>query len=163
MKKRSKCEWYHYGKKPTKFFLNIEKQKAINTTVRHLIEDVKDITVLKEINPYICKFYKSLFKKNVSKSISERGSFTNRTVLPSLNSRNFDVCQSEITEKYLMTAVRSVPNGKSYPGYDGLKKEFYKQLWEHSKVYFFNSLKQSKTDGHLLISQRHAIIKLLAK
>ena len=43
----SKCEWYQHGEKPTKFFLNLEKQKAINTTVRHLIDDSKDITDLK--------------------------------------------------------------------------------------------------------------------
>ena len=54
---RSKCEWYQHGEKPTKFFLNLEKQKAINTTVRHLINNDKDITDLKEINACICKFY----------------------------------------------------------------------------------------------------------
>ena len=40
---RSKCEWYQHGEKPAKFFFNLEKQKAINTTVRHLIDDDKDI------------------------------------------------------------------------------------------------------------------------
>ena len=52
-------------KKPTKFFLNLEKQKAINSTVRHLIDDGKDITDLKEINACLCKFYKNLFKKRL--------------------------------------------------------------------------------------------------
>ena len=60
---RSKYEWYQHGEKPTKFFLNLEKQKAINTTVRHLIDDAKDITYLKEINACICKFSKNLFLK----------------------------------------------------------------------------------------------------
>ena len=46
----SKREWYQQGEKPTKFFLNLEKQNAINTTVRHLIDDDKGITDLKEIN-----------------------------------------------------------------------------------------------------------------
>ena len=54
-------------KNPTKFFLNLEKQKAINTTVRHLIDNDKDITDLKAINACICKFSKDLFKMNVSK------------------------------------------------------------------------------------------------
>ena len=30
----SKCEWYQHGEKTTKFFLNLEKQKSIGTTVR---------------------------------------------------------------------------------------------------------------------------------
>ena len=48
---------YQHGEKPTKFFLNLDKQKAINTTVKHLIDNDKDITDLKEISACICKFY----------------------------------------------------------------------------------------------------------
>ena len=64
--------------------MNLENQKAINTTVRHLIDDDKDITDLKEINASICKFYKNLFKKNVSKLDSEKESFLNSIALPNL-------------------------------------------------------------------------------
>ena len=60
---RSKCEWYQHGEKPTKFLLNLENQKAVNTTVRHLTDDAKDITDIKEISACIYKFYKSPFKK----------------------------------------------------------------------------------------------------
>ena len=99
MKIRSKCEWYQHGEKPTKFFLNLEKQKAINTTVRHLIDDGKDITDLKEINACICKFYKNLFKKNVSKSDSEKKSFLDSIALPNMTSKSFDMCESELQKK----------------------------------------------------------------
>ena len=57
MKILSKCEWYQHGEKPTKFFLNLEKQKAINITVRHLIDDDRDITDLKEINVNFTKTF----------------------------------------------------------------------------------------------------------
>ena len=120
----SKCEWYQHGEKPAKFFLNLEKQKAINTTVRHLIDDDKDITDLKEINACTCKFYKKLFKKNVSKSGSEKKSFLNCYALPNLISKSLDTCESEIAEKDLITALTSMPNRKS-PGHSGLTKEFY--------------------------------------
>ena len=70
-KTSSKCEWYQHGEKSTKFVLNLEKQKAINTTARLLIDDNKDITDLKEIKTCICKFYKNLFKNNACKSDSE--------------------------------------------------------------------------------------------
>ena len=104
-KLRSECEWYQHGEKPTKLFLNLEKQKAINTTVRYLIDDGKDITDLKEINVCICKFYKNLFKKNVSKSDSEKKSFLDSITLPNLTSKSFDICESEITDctkKYVL-------------------------------------------------------------
>ena len=53
-------------------------------------------------------------------------------------------------------------SGKS-PGYDGLTKECYEHFQDNLKFYFINSLKESKTDGRLPISQRQAIIKLIAK
>ena len=157
-KVRSNCEWYQQGEKPTKFFLNLEKQKSINTTVRHLINDGKDITHLKEINACICKFYKNLFKKNVSKSDSEKKSFLDRIALPNLTSKSFDICESGITEKDLITALKSMPYGKS-PGHDGLTKEFYEQFWDDLKFCFINSSKQSKIEGNLSISQRQAVIQ----
>ena len=96
-----------------KFFLNLEKQNAINTTVRPLIDDAKDITHLKEINACICKFYKNLFKKNVSDSDLERDSFLNSIALPNLLHifyQSFYICEGEITEKDLITALKSMPN-----------------------------------------------------
>ena len=71
----SKCEWYQHGEKPTKFYLNLEKQKAINTAVRHLIDNDKDITELKEINTCIYKFYKNLFKSNALNQIQKGNRF----------------------------------------------------------------------------------------
>ena len=60
-KNHGKCECYQHGEKPRKFFLNLEKQKAMNATVRHLIDDDKDINDVKEINTCISKFYKQSF------------------------------------------------------------------------------------------------------
>ena len=117
----SKCGWYQHGEKLTTFFLNLEKQNTTYTTAGHLIDDDKDITDLKEINACICKFYKNLFKKNVSKSDSEKKSFLNSIASPNLNFKSFDICESEITEKVLITALKTMPNGKTH-GHDGLTK-----------------------------------------
>ena len=140
---RSKCGRYQHGEKPTKIFLNLEIQKAMNTAIRHLIDDDKEITDLKQINVCIYKFYKNLFKKNVSKSDSEKESFLKNIALPNLTSQSSDICESEITEKDLITALKCMPNGKS-PGHDDLTKEFYEYLWDDLKFYFISSLKQSK-------------------
>ena len=103
--------------------MNLEKQKATDTTVRHLIDDGKAITDLKEINACVCKFYKNLFKKNVLKSNSEKKSFLDSIAFPNLTSKGFDKCESEITQKDLITALKSMLNGKS-PGHDDLTKTF---------------------------------------
>ena len=148
--------------KPAKFFLNLKKQKAINTTVRHLNVDIKVITDLKEIKAYICKFSKKKLKKNVSKADSERDSLLNSIVLPNLNFKGVDICESEITEKDLITAHKSMPNCK-FSGPEDLTKELYEHFWKDFKTYFINSLRQSKIDDHLPISQRQAIIKLIVE
>ena len=97
-------------RKTDKFFLNLEKQNAINTTVTPLIDDAKDITDLKEINACICKFYKNLFKKNASELDLERDSFLNSTALPNLSSKSVYIREGEITEKDLITALKRMPN-----------------------------------------------------
>ena len=92
----------------------------------------------------------------------ERESFLSSIALPNLNSKCFDICESEITEKGLITALKGMPSGKS-PWHDGWAKQFYERFWQYLKFYFINSLKQSKIDGQLPISQRQAIIKLITK
>ena len=34
---RSKCDWYEHGKKSTKFFLNLEKQRGFQNTIKNLL------------------------------------------------------------------------------------------------------------------------------
>ena len=87
---------------------------------------------------------KNLFKKNVSISGLERESFLNSIALPNLKSKSFDLCESEITEKDLITALESMPNGES-PGHDGLTKEFYEQFCDDLNFYFINSSSCSKS------------------
>ena len=53
-------------------------------------------------------------------------------------------------------------NSKS-AGHNSLTKEFYEHFLNDLKVFSINSLKQSKIDSALPISQRQAIIKLLVK
>ena len=102
----------------------------------------------------MCKFYENFFKKNVSKSDSEKKLFLNSIASPNLTSKSFDICESEITEKGLISALESM---------DGLTKEFYEHFWDDLKFYFINSLNQSKIDGNVSISQRQANIKLIVK
>ena len=106
------------------------------------------------MNACMCKFYENFFKKNVSKSDSEKKLFLNSIASPNLTSKSFDICESEITEKGLISALESM---------DGLTKEFYEHFWDDLKFYFINSLKQSKIAGNLYISQRQAVIKLIEK
>ena len=48
-------------------------------------------------------------------------------------------------------------------GNNGLTIEFYETFWNKLKEIFVDSVLQAKEKGHLSISQRQAIIKLMGK
>ena len=47
---RSKCDWYEYGEKSTKFFLILEKTRAHQIRIRNILINEKEITDQKDIN-----------------------------------------------------------------------------------------------------------------
>ena len=49
------------------------------------------------------------------------------------------------------------------PANDGLTKEFYETFWNELKEIFVDSVLEANEQGHLSISPRHAIIKLIEK
>ena len=40
---RSKCDWYEHGEKSTTFFLNLEKQRGSQNTIKNLLSMVKKL------------------------------------------------------------------------------------------------------------------------
>ena len=82
--------------------------------------------------------------------------------MPKINSKFFSICEKDLTEKELFDALKGMENSKT-PGNNGLTKEFYECFWTNIKNTFKNSLRESKTNGSLSISQRQAVIKLLEK
>ena len=61
VKIRSKCDWYEYGEKSSKFFLNLEKNRFVQSRIRKLIIEEKELTEQNESNNSIFTFYQNLF------------------------------------------------------------------------------------------------------
>ena len=72
------------------------------------------------------------------------------------------LCEGNLTEKELFTALKSMENNKS-PGNDGLTKEFYIAFWAEIKNPFLASVQASSVKGELSTSQRQAVTKLTEK
>ena len=53
---RSKYKWYEHSEKSTKFFLNLEKQRGAQNTIKKLIVDDKEIIDQTHILEYIREF-----------------------------------------------------------------------------------------------------------
>ena len=62
---RSKCDWCEHGEKSSKFFLNLEKTRSTQSTIRNITKDKKNLTYHKKINQELFDFYKGLFSENL--------------------------------------------------------------------------------------------------
>ena len=70
-KVRSKCTWYEEGEKSTKFFLNLEKKRALQGQIRKLIIGNQEIIDQNKIQNELQLFYRNLFKSNCTKSYDD--------------------------------------------------------------------------------------------
>ena len=162
IKIRSKCEWYEFGEKSNKFFLNLEKSRAKQNTLRKLNFKDNETDDLSLINSEIYKFYKKLFQKNENVKEASMCKLLSDLEVPTLSDEQKNSCEGNLTEKEIYDSLISFENNKS-PGNDGFTKEFYVTFWEDIKEIFLNSLQESKHKKELSVSQRQAIIKLLEK
>ena len=63
VKIRIKCDWYEYGEKSSKFILNLEKNRFVQSQIRKLIIEEKKLTEQNELNNNIFRFYQNPFSK----------------------------------------------------------------------------------------------------
>ena len=159
---RSKCDWYEHGEKSSKFFLNLEKTRSTQSTIRNITKDKKNLTFHKKINQELFDFYKGLFSENLNVSKNEIMQFLNLVSIPQLTEDQSKDCEFILSEKDLLLVLKSMPNNKS-PGNDGLTKEFYEVFWDDLKTPLLSSFKSAFVKGELSISQKQAVIKLIEK
>ena len=120
---RSKCDWYEYSEKSTKFFLNLEKTQAHQKKIRNILINGKEITDQKEVNNELFAFYNNLFKNDKKSSKYDTTQFLSSIEVPCLTEEQSTKCEFLISEEEVICGLKSVPKNKS-PGNDGLTKEF---------------------------------------
>ena len=157
---RSKIQWYEEGEKSTKFFLNLEKKKAIQNTIQTLIVNGQTLNDSDAISESIKKFYMKLFEKR--DVISESSHFLNNLGLPTLSEDEKQICELPFSKEDLKISLDSMENNKS-PGNDGLSREFYVKFWNDIGDILYDSFIAGYIKQELSTSQRQAIIKLLEK
>ena len=162
IKIRSKCNWYEYGEKSSKFFLNLEKSHSVKSQVRSIISDDNSYEDPKEINKQLLLFYKDLFSEKIKNDDVVIKEFLENINLPKLSPDQINSCEGYITEKELFEALKSIENNKS-PGNDGLTKEFYELFWSDIKKPFLASVREAFLKEELSTSQQQAVIKLIEK
>ena len=162
IKIRSQCNWFEFGEKSNKFFLNLEKKRGSKNTIRKIISEKEEITDLQEINRKIFSFYQDLFSKKCHADNDKINLFLENLKIPKLSDIQKNSCEGAFNEKEIFEAVKSFQNNKS-PGNDGLTKDFYIAFWEEIRKPFMYTISESKKVKHLTTSQKQAIIKLIEK
>ena len=139
IKVRSECQRYEKDEKSIKFFLNLEKTKGTQGTVKKLEINNKEIDNPVEINKELERFFENLFERKLRKTKHAYNEFLEDISLPILSQEKKKVCDDEINEQAVILIMKSFSNNKS-PGNDVLTKEFYEIFWEELKQPFMNSL-----------------------
>ena len=162
IKIRSKCNWYEHGEKSTKFFLNLEKHRAIQGQIHSVFINQDEITDQDEINKQIFSFYQSLFSRKVQFQTDIIEAYLENIPLPKLTYEQTLNCEGIISEDEVFKSLKSMENNKS-PGNDGLSKEFYECFWDEVKKPFLASIHKAFLNQELSTSQKQAVIKMLEK
>ena len=102
----SRCSWYEHGKKSSKFFLNLEKQRAVNGLLKKVIVNHREISTPLELNHEIYEFYQKLFKKSLFKTTDEILQFLEVIELPKISNDQFLICEKEISENDVFLSLK---------------------------------------------------------
>ncbi len=119
---RSRAKDIVEGERSTKYFYELEKtrQRAdIITSIK--TQDGKAVEENAGIVKEIGRFYKDLFTEN--EVVLEDEEFLLRKIKVKVNEEDKEMCEGEITELEIGTAIDQLKNGKS-PGIDGLSADF---------------------------------------
>ena len=63
IKVKNRCNWYKFGEKSSKFFLNPGKMCGCQNALQNIISKNREFTDLQQINRNIFPFYQDLFSK----------------------------------------------------------------------------------------------------
>ena len=162
---RSGIKWMEEGEKSTKFFLGLEKARALNNTIFELNIEGRNVVGETEILNEIGSFYKSLYTeeaRNTNSDLKNFNKYIDSLVIPTISEDSFKMCEDDISMDEMAEAVLKMKNG-STPGCDGIPIEFYKIFFNEVKSVMFKSFMHSFNCKRLTFSQQKGIVSLLHK
>ena len=158
---RSKAHWAIEGDKNSKFFLQLEKYKQNNNSIKELKNiNGELLTTTEEILDEVYNFYKDLYSStsiNKSKAL-EILSFISKQV----SDEDVLFLDSDITVDEIKTALFSMAKNKS-PGPCGLTAEFFCKFFNLFAEIFLKIFKVIEEEKLMTRSMRHGAISLVYK
>ena len=157
---RSRHKWYTEGESGSSYFMNLEKVKSSNKTIKSLILD--DNTVLQNHKKILLAqfdFYKKLYSKNTEVYFE----YTNKNnESAKVKDSDKELLDKPITEEEISNSIYSMSNNKT-PGVDGLPIEIYKMFYGKIKHILYNAITYVVQKQMLHQSARRGILILIPK
>ena len=94
VKIRSKCEWYEFGEKSPKFFLDLEKQDPSLNQVRTLLCGEKEVSDKHKINQELECFYKNLITEKSEFQKEDINAYLSEINIPILTEEQSQTCEA---------------------------------------------------------------------
>jgi len=157
---RSKVQYLENNEKPTRFFLQREKQLAENKCIHELKKsDGTIVNTNQDIKEECVSFYTKLYKTEEIDTSLQRSFFAD---MPKLSEESALQCEGQITLEECEQAIKKMANFKT-PGSDGLPKEFYEFAFKYIGRSYVNFLNRCLDEGMLPPSLRQGLITLICK
>ena len=154
-------QWLEEGEKPTRFFVQHEKERAEKHEIVSVLNSQGvEVFLRADIEQVHIDFYGNLFAAENIDLPSQQQLFSN--VKEKLSDTDCDLCQGTVTLAEISAAVKSLSLNKS-PGPDGFTLEFYLHFWNLLGPILVNVYNDSFNRGSLLESMRSSVARLLYK
>ena len=100
---RARANWYEYGEKSYKYFLNLKKKYKKQKLIEHIICDGVSRRGHKEVSDGITQFYQDLYKSE--EVISDEDGFYNNC--PKLSEASREQMECELADEDLLAAMNT--------------------------------------------------------
>ena len=156
---RAAGRWALEGEKPTKYYLNLEKTKALKKSICRLKTDhFTEITNPQEILTAMHDFYKKLYTSRGSVDMT----YVDKVDTKTISEETKQLLDQDISLEEISLALKELPNGKTL-GTSGLPADFLKVFWAKLKNLFAKMFQEIVCDGKLHLTARRGIISLIEK
>ena len=155
----AKATWVSQGEFPTKYFLNLERNKAQKKTLfRVRNQSGRVVETENEVLAEIKDFYVNLY---TSKTIVDH-SYLDKLSMKQISQEARQYADRDITSEEVGLVLKQLKNSKT-PATDGIAADVYKFFWKKLKLLITGLIKEIITDGKMHLTARRGIISLLDK
>lgn len=157
--RNTKSRWYNEGEANTKYFFNLEKQRAIGTCMSKLeLDDGSVLTERKKILKEQKRFYEQVYTSDPDVQFTLHNASANYV----LSEDESNELEMPFTDQEVYNSLSSMETGKT-PGTDGLGPAFYITFWDKLKHSLISAYNYAFEHGILHSSARRGILSLIPK